>query len=232
MCGDGKVVHAATSCEQGYGDLASTDEAAKAFEQMAPGDVTVTPVKEWKVLGTFVTRPNRRDIVTGGVGAYPSDIIRKGIAAHGKILRQASYGAKLTGVDLAAAKAIAGVKVARGRLHSSASPRPPPFRPIRLWMRYPRRRSGKRLSSRRAMSFYDYSSLKQHVRGGIPKNPFAGDVAKAAKSLKQEYHVAYIQHAPMLSRGRPWPNGTAASSQFGPAARIRSECAARAGSGV
>ena len=62
---DGKITHAATQRTLTYADLAESDEIAKAFQQAAPADVTLTPVKEWKVLGTSVPRPNRRDLVTG-----------------------------------------------------------------------------------------------------------------------------------------------------------------------
>jgi isoquinoline 1-oxidoreductase len=45
---------------------------------------------------------------------------------------------------------------------------------------------------------YDY--LREHARGGVPKNPMADEVAKAAKSLRQSYHVAYVQHCPLEPR--------------------------------
>jgi isoquinoline 1-oxidoreductase len=45
-----------------------------------------------------------------------------------------------------------------------------------------------------------YDHLRQRARGGVPKNPFADEVAKAAKSLRQTYHIAYVQHCPMEPR--------------------------------
>ena len=45
---------------------------------------------------------------------------------------------------------------------------------------------------------YDY--LRQHARGGVPKNPFAEDLSRGAKMLRQTYHLAYIQHAPLEPR--------------------------------
>jgi isoquinoline 1-oxidoreductase len=45
-----------------------------------------------------------------------------------------------------------------------------------------------------------FEYLRQKARGGVPKNAFADEVAKAAKSLRQTYHVAYVQHAPMEPR--------------------------------
>src|SRR4029453_5630446 len=46
-----------------YADLAGAG-ADDAFKQVVPRDVTVTPTKEWKVLGQPAARPNRRDLVT------------------------------------------------------------------------------------------------------------------------------------------------------------------------
>src|SRR2546421_10514743 len=70
---DGKAIHKASKRTLSYGDFAADAEAVKGLEQPAPSGVTVTAVKEWKVLGTPVPRPNRPDIVTGA-HKYPSDI--------------------------------------------------------------------------------------------------------------------------------------------------------------
>jgi len=45
-----------------------------------------------------------------------------------------------------------------------------------------------------------YEYLKQHVNGGVPTNPFADEVAQASQALRQTYHVAYVQHAPLEPR--------------------------------
>ena len=111
---DGKVLHAATNQEKTYADLAAAEDSAAAFQQTVPSGVSLTPVKEWKVMGVATPRPNRRDLVTGA-HQYPSDIIRPGML-YGKIVRAASFGlnskpAKLKSVDLTAAKAMDGVVV-------------------------------------------------------------------------------------------------------------------------
>ncbi len=62
---DGKVVHTASSREQSYADLASADDALSAFQQTVPSGVTLTPVKQWKIMGVPTPRPNGRDLVTG-----------------------------------------------------------------------------------------------------------------------------------------------------------------------
>ena len=54
---------------------------------------------------------------------------------------------------------------------------------------------------------FDY--LRQHTREPVPANPFAANVAAAAKSLKQTYRVAYVQHAPLEPRAAlaEWDGG-------------------------
>jgi isoquinoline 1-oxidoreductase len=45
-----------------------------------------------------------------------------------------------------------------------------------------------------------YEHLRKTARGGVPANPFGEEISKAAKKLKQTYHVAYVQHAPLEPR--------------------------------
>jgi isoquinoline 1-oxidoreductase subunit beta len=47
------------------------------------------------------------------------------------------------------------------------------------------------------------------VAGGVPKNPFAEELAAAKKTLRATYHTAYIQHAPMETRAAvaEWKDG-------------------------
>src|SRR6185295_719421 len=99
---DGKVFHDGSKRSMTYAELAASEEATKGFEGAGPTDVTVTAVKEWKILGTPVLRPNGRDLVTGA-HRYPSDIERPEML-RGKVLRAPSYGAKLVSVDLLPAK--------------------------------------------------------------------------------------------------------------------------------
>jgi isoquinoline 1-oxidoreductase len=222
---DGRVIHPPTKREQSYADLASADDATKKFDQTVPSDVTVTPVNEWKVLGTFLPRANRSDIVTGK-HRYPSDIARKGML-HGKILRPAGYGAKLKSIDVAEVKAMPGVTLVQdGDFVGVAAPTTfaagqalEALASAAKWDSPPQPSSAE---------LFDY--LKKHVRGGESalKNPFEGDLAKAAKALRAEYRVAYIQHAPMEPRAAvaEWDDGkltvwTGSQNPFG----VRSELA-------
>ena len=191
---DGKVIHK-DARELSYADLASGEELTKAFQQAAPADVTLTAVKEWKVLGIPLPRPNARDLVTGA-HHYPSDIARPGML-YGKVLRAPAYGAKLTGIDLAPARAMKDVVVVQdGSFIGVAAPTTmaaeqalDAIATTATW----------ELSAQpSSQELYDY--LRQHARGGVPKNPFAEEIAAAAKTLRQSYHVAYIQHAPLEPR--------------------------------
>ena len=201
---DGKVVHAPSRREMSYADLAAAEETAKAFDQpVAPG-VTLTAVPQWKVLGVSTPRPNARDIVTGK-HHFPSDVVRPGML-HGKVLRPPSYGATLTGIDLGPAKAVEGVvAVQDGTFVGVVAPNSllaedalDALASTAKWETKPHPSSS---------SLYDH--LSKHARGGMPQNPFAAEVSGAAKSLKQEYHVAYVQHAPMEPRAAvaEWEGG-------------------------
>ncbi|HEY2584577.1 MAG TPA: molybdopterin cofactor-binding domain-containing protein [Tepidisphaeraceae bacterium] len=190
---DGKVTQASPKREITYGELAGDEEAAKEFAKDTPKNVTLTPVSEWKVLGTPLPRPQGRDLVTGG-HAYPSDITRPGML-YGKVLRPIAYGAKLTSIDLGPAKAMKDVTAVQdGEFVGVAAPTSflaeqalEAIAKTAQWERPTDAPSSKQL--------FEY--LKQHARD-LPKNTFAA--ADPSKSLKATYNVAYIQHAPLEPR--------------------------------
>src|SRR6185369_9031126 len=74
---DAKITHTATGRSLTYAELAQSDELAQAFAKTPAPDATLTRLEKWKVLGTSVPRPNRRELVTGA-HLFPSDIIRPG----------------------------------------------------------------------------------------------------------------------------------------------------------
>jgi CO/xanthine dehydrogenase Mo-binding subunit len=201
---DGKAIDPASKQTLGYADLAADEAAAKSFASTIPADVALTPVAKWEVLGTSIVRPNARDIVTGG-HQYPSDVARPGLL-HGKVLRRPSFGAKLLSVDLEAAKVLEGVVVVRDNdfigvaapTSALAQQAIETIADSAKWETTPHPSSSE---------LFDY--LRQHARGGVPKNPFADEVAKAPKTLKQSYNVSYIQHTPMEPRAAlaDWRDG-------------------------
>ena len=176
-----------------FADLAAAD--AKSLSQVPGTDVQVTPTSDWKVLGKATARPNGREILTG-THKYPSDIVRPGML-YGKLLRRPSYGAKLTDVSTDAAKAMEGVIVVRdGDFVGIAAPNTSiakaaikTLEESAKWDQPPHPSS---------KELFEY--LKKNTKGGVPSNPFADEVSGAAKSLRAEYHVPYVQHTPMEPR--------------------------------
>jgi isoquinoline 1-oxidoreductase len=201
---DGKAVHAASGRELSYADLASADDAAKVLAGAIPPDVAITPVNEWKVLGAPLARPNRRDMVTGA-HKYPSDVFRPGML-YGKVLRPPSYGAKLTAIDLAPAKAARDVAVVQdGQFVGVAAPTA--YAADQALDAVAKTAKWEQPAHPSSAELYDH--LRKGARGGVPKNPFADELAKAVKVLRQTYHVAYVQHAPMEPRAAvaEWQDG-------------------------
>jgi isoquinoline 1-oxidoreductase len=201
---DGKITHAATNRSLSYADLAQSEEVTRAFAQTLPSDVTVTPVKEWKVLGTTVPRPNARDLVTGA-HRFPSDIERPGMW-RGKVLRPPSFGAKLVSIDLAPAKAMKDViAVQDGQFVGVAAPTT--FRAEQALDAVAKTAKWETAPHPSSKELFDH--LRTHAQGGVPKNPFADELAIASKTLRQTYRVAYVQHAPMETRAAvaEWKDG-------------------------
>ena len=201
---DGQAVDAATSRSLTYADLALDEEAARSFTTAIPANITLIPTGQWEVLGRSVPRPNGRDVVTGS-HHYPSDIIRAGLL-HGKVLRQPSYNAKLVSVDLAPAKAIPGVVALRdGTFVGVAAPTAylaqealDAIEGTAQWETVPHPSSAE---------LYDH--LRKHTRNEVPANPFSEEIKRAARTLRQSYHVAYVQHCPMEPRAAvaEWEDG-------------------------
>jgi CO/xanthine dehydrogenase Mo-binding subunit len=223
---DGAVVHAASRRSCTYADLARNAGAAQRFEQAIPADIALTPVKEWKVLGTSVARPTAHELVTG-THKYPSDIARPGML-HGKVLRPPAYDAKLLSIDLAPVKEMVDVIVVRddpfigvAAPNSSRAERAlAAISATAKWETAPQ-------SSIQPSSKDLFEYLKQNAEGGVPQNPFANELA-GAKALHRTYHVPYIQHAPLEPRAAvaEWKDGrltvwTGSQNPFG----IRSELA-------
>ena len=202
---DGKVVHAASHRSLTYVDLARSAETAKLFQQAIPSDIELTPVKEWKVLGTPVLRPNARDIVIGA-HKYPSDVVRPEML-YGKILRAPAYGAKLASIDLAPAKAMKDVVVVQddpfvGVAAPNSSRAEAALAAISAtakWETAPPQPSSEEL--------FDY--LKQNAEGGVPPNLFGNELSQG-KAMRRTYRVPYIQHAPLEPRAAvaEWSDGT------------------------
>ncbi len=206
---NGTITNRTTRQTLTYADLAKTKDIDKAFKQSIPSDVTLTPVNQWQALGTSVSRPNSRDIVTGA-HHYPSDITRPNML-YGKILRPASYGATLTSIDLSKAKAMKDVVVVRDEQFIGCAA-PSSFRAAKALEAIAKTASWKTISQPSSKDLY--SHLKKNARiGGRSRSRTRGSIdkgiAEASKVLSETYEVAYIQHTPMEPRAAiaEWNNG-------------------------
>jgi len=201
---DGRIVHPPTGRSLAYGDLAKNSAALKALDGAIPPNVTVTPVSQWKVLGTSLVRPNLRDLVTGA-HKFPSDLTRPEML-YGKVLRPPAYGARLVSIDLAPAKALGDVVVVRdGDLVGVAAPTTHRARQaLEVLARAAVWDERAQPSSR---EIFEY--LRREARGGIPKNPFSEVLAQARHVRRATYQVAYVQHAPLETRAAlaEWKDG-------------------------
>jgi len=215
---DGRIVHATTRRVLSYADLARRADLAKEFEQAIPSGIELTPVKQWRVMGTPVLRPNAPEIVTGA-RRFPSDITRPGML-YGKILRPPCYGAKLLSIDASSAQAMKDVLVIHedqfigvcARNSSLALDALAALAKTAKWETPPDAQP-----SSKDLPRY----LLQNAEGGPPQNPYAGELA-GAKALRRTYYVPYIQHAPLEPRAAvaEWNDGkltvwTASQNPFG-----------------
>ena len=191
---DGKALDGVSGHSLGYSDLANSEEA-KTFAETAPSDTELTPVKDWKVLGNPLLRPNGRDIVLGR-HQYPSDIARPGML-YGKVLRAPSYGAKLISIDLGPAKALKEVvSLQDDQFVGVAAPTTERAEQALDAIA----KTAKWETTEHPSSKTLFSYLKDHAQGGIPVNPFSDELAQAKQVLRQTYNVAYVQHSPLEPR--------------------------------
>ena len=177
-----------------YADLAASPEASELLKHAIGSDAMLTAAAEWKVLGTPVPRPNGHDVVTGRM-TYPSDVIRRGML-YAKVLRPPSYGAKLLGVDLSPAKAMKDV-VATQEEAFVAVAAPTSFAAQQAISAVAATAKWEPVPQPSSAELFDY--LRSHAQGDT-KNPFADELSRSSKSLKQTYRIAYVQHAPMEPR--------------------------------
>lgn len=213
---DGKVADATGKRSISYADLAGSAQAATLFQKAIPQDVELTAVKQWKVMGTSVPRPNNREFVTGA-HQYPSDLARVGML-YGKILRAPSYGAKLISIDLAPAKSMPGVRTVRDDQFVGVAA-PTTFLAEKALAAIAGSAKWETVQQPSSSQLFEY--LEENAEGGVPPNAFA-QAAGAGKALHRTYHVPYVQHAPLEPRAAlaEWNSGklvvyTASQNPFG-----------------
>jgi isoquinoline 1-oxidoreductase len=207
---DGAITHAGSNRTIGYAEIAKDEALAEKLSQQTPSDVELTPIGQWEVLGRPQPAPLARDKVLGR-HQYPSDIKRPGMM-YGSVLRSPKYRGKLTSVDVSPAKEMEGViAVEDGEFVAVAAPTSFAARnAIEAIGKTAKWEESEPMPS--SEELYEY--LREHVEDS-PENPFADEVAKAPKSLKATYTVAYVQHTPLEPRTAvaEWRAGSRAPSR-------------------
>jgi isoquinoline 1-oxidoreductase len=214
---DGKIAQPSSNRSQTYAAAAKDEAVAMELSKPAAAKTDVTPVSKWTTLGTEQKAPAARDKVLGR-HAYPSDLHRPGML-YGRVLRPAKYRAKLASVDLAPAEAMEGITAVRdGEFVGVVAPTAFAARQAIEAVSKTAKWDESPIPS--SEELYDY--LRKMVQGGVPRNPLADEVAKAAKSLKATYTIPYVQHAPLEPRTAvaEWADGklavwTATQNPFG-----------------
>jgi isoquinoline 1-oxidoreductase len=204
---DGSIRNKATGKTITYADLANSTDVEEAFKQRVSSDIALTPVDQWKTIGTSVPRPNSREIVAGA-HKYPSDIARPNML-YGKILRAPSYGATLESIDLSKARAMKDVLVMRdGQFVGCAAPSAHTARraldviaATASWKTVPQ------VSSREVHAHLKRNASRGRrpsTRGSVEKG-----LSESEKVLSETYEVAYVQHTPMEPRAAvaEWADG-------------------------
>jgi isoquinoline 1-oxidoreductase subunit beta len=192
---DGKITDPKSQQSLSYTDLARNEELAKQFAVQPPGGIKLVPVAEWKVLGTPQTAPAAQDKITGA-HKYPSDFTRPGMM-YGAMLRSPTYNGKLASIDTAPAKAIDDVIVVEdGKFVGVAAPTS--FRARQAIEALSTAAKWDNTPIPSSEGLFDF--LREHADASALANPFVEDVKAAPKSLRQEYHVPYAQHAPLEPR--------------------------------
>jgi isoquinoline 1-oxidoreductase len=210
---DGAAVEKGGSQRLTYGDLAKAPELASAYSATVPGDLTLTPVKDWKTLGAAVPKTDGRDVVTGA-HEFPSDIKRPGML-YGAVLRAPSYGAKLVSVDLGPAEKMEGVTAVRdGEFVGCSAPTSYAAKAaVEAIAKTAKWETSPHPSSTELFSVLKKTAVMEGDGRRGPRERTSGSLATglaaAKKSLKSTYEVAYIQHVPMEPRAAmaEWAGG-------------------------
>ncbi len=198
---DGQFAAATKDQKLSLADLAKDKDLLEKLKSTPPSNgVTVTPIGQWKVLGTAVPKVGGRDIVTGAA-CYASDIVRPGML-YGKVFRPPSYGAKLQSIDLEPARQMAGVSVVReGEFVGCAAPTSwqaskalAAIAKTAVWDR-PSQPSSQELFDLLKRTA-DRGRAGGQGKGESPERPRAA----ADRQISVQYTVAYVQHAPMETR--------------------------------
>jgi isoquinoline 1-oxidoreductase subunit beta len=200
---DGKVTEPSSRRSFSYSELAKNEDVIKQLAAQPPDSSRLTNVAQWKVLGTPQFAPTAREKITGA-HKYPTDIKRPGML-YGAMLRSPTYKGKLVSVDDWGLKNIDKevIVVQDGDFVGVVAPTS--FRAQQAIRLLSAKWDNSSIPSSKEL--FDY--LREHADAAALVNPYADDVKDAPKSLKQEYYVPYVQHAPLEPRAAlaEWADG-------------------------
>ncbi|HEX9456420.1 MAG TPA: molybdopterin cofactor-binding domain-containing protein [Candidatus Acidoferrum sp.] len=204
IAADAKVTDPVSGRSLRYAELAR----GKTLAQTLPAEDPITPAAQWTIAGKPIPKVNGRAFVTGR-HQYTPDLRPEGLL-YGKVLRPASFGATLTSVDEAEAKAMSGVVVVRdGDFVGVAAPSEREAQQAldalhAHWKEVPQI-SNKELFSYLKQNAADKSEERFRKQKGSVEQGLAG----AAHRLDAAYTVAFIAHAPLEPRAAvaQWTDG-------------------------
>jgi nicotinate dehydrogenase subunit B len=201
---DAKVTDPSSGRSVTYAKLATGKLLAKDLPDADP----ITPAPDWTIAGKAIPKVDARDFVTGR-HQYTTDLRPEGLI-YGKVLRPASFGAKLASLDVTAAQAMPGVKVIRdGDFVGVTAPSEHVAAQAIDSMK------AKWSETKQPSSSELFSYLKNNVEGSEDSRgtKVAGSVddgmAQAADKITQTYTVEYIAHTPLEPRAAvaEWKDG-------------------------
>jgi CO/xanthine dehydrogenase Mo-binding subunit len=204
VAANSKVTNPASGRSLTYAALAN----GKALAQDIPDVDPVAPPSQWTVAGQPMPKVDARAFVTGR-HRYTTDLRPDGLL-YGKVLRPPSFGATLTSVDTAAAKAMPGVIVIRDGTFVGAAASSERAAENAIAAMHAEWKEVAQTSNRELFSY-----LKGNVesgegnRDGHQSGSIEEGLAKAAHKLEQTYTVAYIAHTPLEPRAAvaEWQEG-------------------------
>lgn len=194
---DGMVKHVGTQQSFTFGQLTKGQKLLKTISETA----STTPADQWRVTGKPLPKVSGRAIVTGK-HRYTSDEKLPGML-FGKVLRPASFNAKMTSLDTSAAERIGGVTVIHdgdfiGVTAPSQHVAAQAVGALRAEWKAAPQLSGRELFTelkKQAGERQGSEGRANFTRGSIPEGLEVAD-----RKLEQTYTVAYIAHAPLEPR--------------------------------
>lgn len=209
---NGKIINLLSNQTITYSELAKIESLNESFNRGIENDVSVTPVKEWKIMGKSTLRINSADIVTGA-HHYPSDIVRPNMH-YGKVLYPPSFEASLVSIDLKPAETMESVTVIRdgdfvGVIAPTSHLAENALKAIAKTAKW---KTQPQPSSKELFTY-----LKEHVSGGrdskgriVQKVGSVQDgLTNAEKVFQGSYEISHIQHATLEPRAAvaEWNDG-------------------------